>query len=122
MAPPAPDFMRLDIRDGVVTVWHSRSAADADEATEVLGAIDGALEQSGIELLIFDSRDADRTPPEVQEAIWNWLVGHSGIRKVATLMHSRDLAKKVRVTAVGSGLLLKTFADEDAARRWLHER
>ena len=88
----------------------------------MLDAIDAALTNSGIELLMFDSRDADRTPPEVQEIIWSWLVGHSGIRKVATLMHSRDLAKKVRVTAVGSGLLLKTFDDESKARRWLHER
>jgi hypothetical protein len=122
VANAVPEFMRIDIREGVVGVWHGRSASDASEAAAVLGAIDAALEESGIELLMFDSREADRTPPEVQEAIWNWLVGHSGIRKVATLMHSRDLAKKVRVTAVGSGLLLKTFADEDKARRWLHER
>ena len=119
---PSPDFMRIEIREGVVGVWHERSARDAGEAQAVLDAIDAALAESGIELLMFDSREADRTPPEVQEIIWSWLVAHVGIRKVATLMHSRDLAKKVRVTAVGSGLLLKTFDDETQARYWLHER
>ena len=122
MADAPPDFLKIEPREGVVGVWHQRSAQNAEEAHAVLAAIDAALTESGIELLMFDSRDADRTPPEVQEIIWSWLVGHVGIRKVATLMHSRDLAKKVRVTAVGSGLLLKTFDDEAKARRWLHER
>jgi hypothetical protein len=115
------DFLEVKVSGGVVAVWHGRSAANVEEGATVLAAIDAALARSGVEVLMFDSRDADRTPPEVQAQIWDWLTRHTGIRKVATLMHSKDLAKMVRVNAVGNGVRLKTFDDEGQARRWLME-
>ncbi len=117
--PDLDDVLRIDISGGVVKVWHARSARNDEEAEAILAAIDRALETSGIDLLMIDSRDADRTPPEVQARIWTWLTNSSRIRKVATLVQSAELATNVRATGVGHGVLIKAFHDEDEARRWL---
>lgn len=111
--------LRIETTGGVVSVWHARSARNLSEADAILEAIDAALKTTGIPYLLFDSRDADRTPPEIQERIWGWLTEHRSLRRVATVMHSKDLAQNVRETGVGRGIRIKTFADEDAARAWL---
>ena len=116
------DLLEIQIDGGIVRCWHARSAHDEDEARAVLGAIDDALNSSGIELLLLDSRDANRTSPGVQAVIWSWLSGHPKVRKVATLMHSKELGKAVRVAGAGQGVLIKAFRDEDKARVWLRER
>jgi len=115
------DFVEIKIERGVVCAWHRRSATSIVEVRAVLEAIDDALSSSGSELLMIDSRDADRTLEAVETEIWDWVSGHRGIRKVATLMRSKRLSKKVRVTAIGNGVRLKTFADDEDARRWLLE-
>lgn len=115
------DFIEIKIERGVVCAWHKRSATSVVEVRGVLDAIDSALSSSGSELLMLDSRDADRTLEAIEAEIWDWLSGHRGIRKVATLMRSKSLSKKVRVTAIGNGVRLKTFADDEEARQWLLE-
>ena len=111
--------LRIEVGGGVVKVWHGRSARNRAETNTVLGAIDRALEESEIGLLLFDSRDADRTPAEVQDRIWQWLSRSTHIRKVATLLHCKELAANARATAIGHGVLLRAFHDEDEARDWL---
>lgn len=116
------ELLEIRVEGGIVRCWHARSANDESEARAVLDAIDRALERSGIELLLLDSRDANRTSPEVQAVIWNWLSGHPKVRKVATLMHSKELGKSVRLAGAGQGVLIRAFHDEDRARTWLVER
>ena len=120
-SPETPDFLRVEARGGIVHVWHGRSAQNVEEGREVLRAIDRELRRTGIQMLLFDSRDSDRTPPEVQKLIWNWLSNHTGIRRVATVMESKDLAGNVRVTGVERGVRLKTFNDQAKAEAWLLE-
>jgi hypothetical protein len=113
------ELLRIEIGGGVVKVWHGRSARNLAEAETVLAAIDDALTRSGIHLLLFDSRDADRTPAPVQNRIWQWLTEHAELRRVATLMHSRELGKGVRVHGTGLGVRIRAFSSEDEARTWL---
>ena len=118
-----PDsWFDITIQRGVVRVYHERSARDATEAEQVVGAIDATLQGTGIERVLFDSRDADRTPPEAAAVIWSWLQRRVDIRKVATLMHSRPLSRNMRRVGAESGVRIRTFADERDARRWLDER
>ncbi|MEM7160084.1 MAG: hypothetical protein AAF799_45020 [Myxococcota bacterium] len=113
------DTLRIEVGGGVVKVWHGRSARNRAETNTVLGAIDRALEESEIGLLLFDSRDSDRTPAAVQDRIWQWLSRSTHVRKVATLLNSRELAADVRAMAVGHGVMFRAFHDEDEARHWL---
>ncbi len=115
-------LLEIRVEGGVVRCWHPRSAEDEDEARAVLEAIDRTIAASGIELLLLDSRDANRTSPEIQAVIWRWLSGHPKVRKVATLMHSAELGRAVRVAGAGQGVLIKAFRDEEKARVWLRER
>ena len=114
-------FFRIEISGGIVSCWHGRSAQSVAEVNQVLSSIDDALDESGISLLLFDSREADRTPEEVQGRIWSWLTNASNIRKVATVMKSEMLATSVRMTGIGKGVRIKAFHDEAEARTWLVE-
>jgi hypothetical protein len=115
-------WFRITVQGGYVRAYHARSARDEDEVREVLAAIDAVLGETSIDLLMFDSRDADRTPPEVAAVIWSWLQKRVAIRKVATLMHSHGLSRNVRRASAQGGVRLKTFEDEEQARLWLYER
>ena len=92
---------------------------DVVEAAAVIAEIDDALASSGIERLLFDSREADRTKPEVAAAIWAWLSSTTRVRRVATVMNSEVLSANVRSTGVGMGVLIKAFATVEEAERWL---
>ena len=55
----------MELKAGYVRVWHSRSAKDLAEADIVLEAMDAALRAWGTDRLLFDSREADATPPDI---------------------------------------------------------
>jgi hypothetical protein len=89
------------------------------EADAILAAIDAELDRTGRQHLLIDSRASDRTPQEVQDHIWAWLAGHIGLRGVATVMQSAELAGTVRRVGVTRGIRIRTFNDDEAARIWL---
>jgi len=121
-SPPAPrpplDF-RIEVQDGIARLWYARPAQDVGESMQILEAVDAKLFSTGIFRLLIDSRDADRTPPKVQSHIWIWLRDHSQLRMVATLMHSRELARSVRAGGADRGVRIRAFDAEDAAIAWL---
>ena len=111
--------IRIERRPGYVFVWHGRSAQDLDEATIVLDAMDAALEDWSADRLLFDSRTADATPPEVGKRIWGWLADHPRLRKVATLVESPERADRINTGLIGEGVRIRAFHDEAPAVRWL---
>jgi hypothetical protein len=101
-----------------VFVWHGRAAKDLDELRLVLDAIDRALAESGRRRLLFDSRDSDYTPPDVQKALWAWL-DEAPLDRIATLVRSENLAVSVRMTGISMGIRIRAFHDATEAVRWL---
>jgi hypothetical protein len=115
---PLGEQLRIRPDGDVLCVWHGRSAKTVDEARGVLDAIDRALHMYALDLLLFDSRDADETPQEVQAVIWEWLQ-RAKLKRMATLIRSDMKAVSLRMAALGKRLKIGTFADRDAALAWL---
>ena len=109
----------IERKPGYVRVWHRRSARDLDEAQVVLDAMDAALSEWELDRLLFDSREADVSPPDVGAAIWKWLSESENIARVATLLQSAELATKVNLGGIGNDVRIRAFHQEPAAVRWL---
>lgn len=121
-APESAQVLSITFVGPIVRVWHARPSHDLAETRDFLASIDEALSSRSYELLLLDSRDAERPRPEIQEAIWVWLSGHERVRKVAILMHSREHGRNVRLHGADQGVLLRTFDDEAQAIAWLRSR
>ena len=111
--------MVLERGGGFLRAWHKRSARDLDEAQAVCEAIDRALRDWKMNKIVFDSRDADTSPKDVGDHIWNWLATHEGIAGVATLVESEALAIAINMGGVGKGVRIRAFHREEPAIRWL---
>jgi hypothetical protein len=113
----------LEIRphQGFLEVWHRRAAKDVAEMDFIIDAIESALDSHGVRRLMFDSRESEYTPSEVQQRIWEWLQAGKGFERVATLVEAELLAVSVRMTGMGKGVKIKAFADRAEARQWLVE-
>jgi hypothetical protein len=108
----------VESREGYVHVWHGRAARDVEEWEGLRVVVEGELPERGARLL-FDSRDSDQTPSDVQAAIWNWLQTCSSLERVATLVQSSNLAVSVRMQGIAKGVRIRAFAEEDEAVGWL---
>ena len=111
--------LELVRKPGYVRVWHGRSARTLEEADAVLNEIDQAMDRWQTYRLMFDSRDADRTPADVGARIWSWLSDHPRIERVATLVQSGELADSVDLQGIGNDIRIRSFHAEPAAERWL---
>ncbi len=94
---------------GYARVWHRRSARDAAEAQVVLDAMDSAMSDWQLDRLLFDSRDADDTPPEVGAMIWRWLSRHGSLARVATLVQSKVNAERIDLGGIGNDVRIRAF-------------
>ena len=111
--------LKIYLRDGFVEVWHSKAAKTVEETDAIMGAIDEVLEKTGQSLLLFDSRESERTPPEVGKRIWAWLEGNPRLRRVATLLESENLAVSVRMSGIAHAVKIKAFHTRDDAVAFL---
>lgn len=113
----------LEIRrhDGYLRVWHGRAAKTVDEVEVVIAAIEEEMATTGFRDLLFDSRDSDRTPEDVQARLWAWLQ-NAGLRRVATLIRSEMLGVSVQMQGLTRSVRLRAFASEQKATAWLRER
>jgi len=81
--------------------------------------MDDAMKEWSLNRLLFDSRDADETPKEVGALIWGWMTEHPTLERVATVVHSKELADSVNIRGVGKELRIRSFSASPAAIRWL---
>jgi len=110
----------MELMPGYLRVFHSRSARDLAETELVLAAMDGAMRDWQQDRLMFDSREANDTLPEVGARIWSWLQGHPDVVRVATLVESSELADRINMGEIGvDGVRIRAFHRERAAARWL---
>lgn len=107
--------------DGFLEVWHRRAASDVAEMDVIIDAIETALSDHDVRRVMFDSRESEYTPSDVQQRIWDWLQAGEGFERVATLVESELLAVSVRMTGMGKGVKIKAFAERTEAARWLCE-
>ncbi|MCH2110197.1 MAG: hypothetical protein MK135_12785 [Polyangiaceae bacterium] len=113
--------MQLEARDGYLLVTHRRSARSLQELDHVLQAIDRLLRLKELDALLFDSRQSDYTPPDIQTALWAWLKKRR-FRKVAVLVKSSNLAVSLRMTGLSEGVNMRAFDSELGAVKWLKVR
>lgn len=111
---------KIRIATDFVHVWHQRAAQNEAELREVISTLERALRRSRRRKILFDSRDSDVTPPDIQSLFWEWLEG-AKLQKIATLVTSKNLAVSVRMTGVSRGVNLRAFDSESAATRWLSQ-
>ncbi|MCO4747072.1 MAG: hypothetical protein KC912_19910 [Proteobacteria bacterium] len=109
----------MEKRPGYMRVWHGRSAQTLEEAQAVLDALDEAMSLWGVDRMLFDSRDADGTPPKVGQRIWAWLEANEHLRRVATLVESEDRAERINTGGVGIDVRIRAFHNDAPAIRWL---
>jgi hypothetical protein len=115
----AEGSVRIEVLDGYVKVWHSRPADDVAELELILGGIDDALKEQGLDRVMFDSRESEYRGGDVQTRMWEWLSHHPVLKRVATLVTSELLATSVNMTGVSKSVKIKAFADEVKAVSWL---
>ena len=108
----------IEHRGDYLHVYHARSARDLAELDEVIKALEAALAETGVTLILFDSRDSDTTPDDVGARLWEWL--HEGpVSRVATLIKSEMLQISVQLKGLAQNVRLRAFDDEQEALEWL---
>lgn len=102
-----------------VRVWHRKNASNLEELEVVLTGIEDGLRANESGYLLFDSRDVEYTPGDVQQGIWDWLASHPTLVRVATLVESEALAVSVNMNGLGRRIPIRAFHDERSAAGWL---
>lgn len=97
-----------------VRVWHRQNASDLEELRLILTTIDGALQANATGYLLFDSRDVDYTPGDVQQGIWDWLAAHDKLVRIATLVESEALAVSVNMNGLGKRIPIRASTTRSA--------
>ena len=108
------------VEDGYVFV-RNESVPNPARAREVLGAVDQALEAGGVRAVMFDTRDMEAPPEEVNAILRAWVDLCLNHDKVALLVRSdlKRIASNMRALSVG--VKMRSFHDRDEAVAWLRK-
>lgn len=108
----------IEPREKYLFIWHGRAARDAQELKPVLRGMDQMLIHNHVKRILFDSRDSNYTPPEVQTLLWNWLE-NAKLEKVGTLVDSKNLAVSLRMTGLSKKIVMRAFDRMSVAEAWM---
>ncbi len=111
--------VRIQVLEGALQVHMGRSAQDMGELDAVRTRTEQMLAEHALAHVLFDVSKADRSPPEVRDAIWQWLSTSQIFQAVAFVVESEMLAVTINMKGVQTGVTMRAFADPDAARSWL---
>lgn len=110
--------LTIEPRENYLFIWHGRAARDAQELKPVLRGMAQMLMHNHVQRILFDSRDSDYTPPEVQTLLWNWLE-NAQLEKVGTLVESKNLAVSLRMTGLSKKIVMRAFDRMSTAEAWM---
>lgn len=112
---PAGD-LRVD--KGYVAV-KDREIPDMDSALQSLAAIDKALTDNGFTRVLFDTRELTAPSDEINELYWKWVQAAANHDRIALVVRSEMKRVEGNMNALSRGAKLRSFHDEDAAKKWL---
>src|SRR5690606_30087955 len=91
---------------------------DLADARALQRAVEDAVEGTDVRLALYDNRETLPVSEAVVREMWRWHT-RGRFRRVAMLFRSVDLRRLVNHRVAASGVLVRSFNDEERALAWL---
>ena len=111
--------LRLDYRNGILTVGYVGQLQSVDEARSMQTAIEAACEEHSTRYVIFDNRSTVAPNEEIRGSMFRWALGWC--TRGALVLHSELAAIRMNMDVLAAGGRLRAFGAVAEAEQWLRK-
>ncbi len=113
--------VEIEERPGYLLVVETGRLTSLADLRVYHGELERIVRQRKVTRALIDARgEVGDAPPDVREAMWDWLLDPArGFEVVAFVLHASVAVTRVNMTALSRGANLRAFESVSEAQRWL---